>query len=336
MKMTRGGSGKSAVEHLLQKDEERVKGRSQGEHRRSDGIDGWLGRLRLGEPRREGALEIVPLLRDGNGPPPRVLLAKQAVETGLLEIVEQGGGVVQELLARNEGELPVAILEGETLVGCKQNRVVAHSVVVAPGATLAVPVGCMEHGRWRHETARFAVGDVRMAPELRSRTRHDVRTAFFTTGERRLDQSRLWRDVDDTLTACATLSPTSDYYEIVKREGRDARERAASLAPEPGQVGAIVLDDGALVGLEVSGHHDLWSAMAESTLSSYFMGRHRGRARGPARATAAEWLSRVQSARVRTSPGLGLGTDLDVDGPGLAGVGLALGALPLHVAVFPS
>jgi hypothetical protein len=194
----------------------------------------------------------------------------------------------------------------------------------------------MEHGRWRHETARFAVGDVRMAPELRSRTQRDVRTAFFTSGERRVDQSRLWRDVDDTLSACATLSPTSDYYEIVKREGRDARERAASLAPEPGQVGAIVLDDGALVGLEVAGHHDLWSAMAEATLSSYFVGRRRGRAGGPARGSAAEWLSRAQSARVRTSPGLGLGTDLDLEAPGLAGVGLALGALPLHVAVFPS
>ncbi len=323
--MTRGGSGEAgSAAHLLQKEEERVK-------------DGWLGRLRLGESTRQGALEIVALLRDGNGSPPGVLLTRQAVESGLLEIVERGEGVVQELLARNRGERPVAILEGDTLVGCKQNRVVAHSVIVAPGTSLGVPVGCMEHGRWHHETMRFAVGDMKMAPELRSRTHRDVKASFETHGEKRLDQHRLWRDVDDTLAACRTLSPTSDYYEIVKREGRDARERAASLEPAPGQVGAIVLADGALVGLEVTGHHGLWSAMAEATLSSYFMGLHRGTsARGAARAAADEWLSRVQAAHVRTSPGLGLGTDLDVEGPGLAGVGLALGALPLHVAVFPS
>jgi hypothetical protein len=123
----------------------------------------------------------------------------------------------------------------------------------------------------------------------------------------------------------------------VKREGRDACERAAGLAPAPGQVGAIVLADGALVGFEATGHHGLWSAVAEATLSSYFMGRKRGtRSRGATRAGAGEWLARVQSARVKTAPGLGLGTDLDVEGPGFAGVGLALGALSVHVAVFPA
>ncbi|HSD26924.1 MAG TPA: DUF6569 family protein [Vicinamibacteria bacterium] len=336
---TRGGSGKAwAAAHLFQKDEAPVKDDPrEDEARGSRGIDGWLGRLRLGESKREGSLEIVELLGDLDVAQPAVLLTRQAVESGVLEIVERGQGVVQELLAWNKGERPVAILEGDTLVGCKQNRVVAHSVIVAPGTSLGVPVGCMERGRWRHETAQFSVGAVKMAPEVRGRTRRDVKAAFLSTGERRLDQSRLWRDVDDTLTACATASPTSDYYEIVKREGRDARERAASLAPAPAQVGAIVLADGALVGLEVAGHHALWSAMAEATLSSYLMGLHRGgSARRAARAGASDWLSRVQAARVGTSPGLGLGTDLDLEGPGLAGVGLALGALPLHVAVFPS
>jgi hypothetical protein len=300
-------------------------------------VDGWLGRLRLGEPLRAGGLDVVPILREDDGGAPSVLLARQAVASGLLEILEENGGVVQELLARNRGELPVAILEGETLVGCKQNRVVAHSVVVAAGAKLRIPVGCMEHGRWHHETERFAIGDVKMAPELRSRTQRDVRASFEAFGEKQLDQQRLWKDVDLSLAACAAPSSTSDYYEIVKREGKDARSRAAALAPVPGQAGAVVLADGALVGLEVAGHHGLWSAMAEATLSSYFMGLRRGSAaRGAARGSAGEWLARVQAARVRTSPGLGLGTDLDLDGPGFAGLGLALGELPLHVAVFPA
>jgi ARG/rhodanese/phosphatase superfamily protein len=331
-------SGKAwAANNLFQKEEAPVKDRHEDEAMRANATDGWLGRLRLGESRREGDLEVVALLRDGNGSPPGVLLTRQAVEAGLLEILERGDGVVQELLARNKGERPVAVLEGDTLVGCKQNRVVAHSVIVGPGTSLGIPVGCMEHGRWQHESARFAVGDTKIAPELRSRTQRDVKASFETRGERRLDQQRLWKDVDDTLVACRTLSPTSDYYEIVKREGRDARERAVRLKPAPGQVGAIVLADGALVGLEATGHHALWSAMAEATLSSYFMGLRRGTSpRDAARASAGEWLARVQSARVRTAPGLGLGTDLDVEGPGFAGVGLALGAVSVHVAVFPS
>jgi hypothetical protein len=337
-------NGKASVtNHLFLKGEARSKGGrpedggATNESSPVGGTDGWLGRVRLGDSKREGPLDIVSLLRDEKGSSPGVLLTKQAVDAGLLEIVERGDGVVQELLARNKGELPVAILEGDTLVGCKQNRVVAHSVIVAPGTSLGIPVGCMEHGRWHHETARFAVGDMKMAPELRRRTQRDVTASFQACGERRLDQHRLWRDVDDTLSACRALTPTSDYYEIVKREGRDARERAASLSMAPGQVGAIVLADGALVGLEATGHDRLWSAVAEATLSSYLMGLQRGTSsRGALRASAGEWLERVQAARVRTAPGLGLGTDLEVEGPGFAGVGLALGPLAVHVAVFPA
>jgi hypothetical protein len=336
---TRGGSSKAwAAAHLFPREEEPVRDeRPENGVAGAGGTDGGLRQLRIGESRREGRLEIVSLLRDGDGGEPGVLLTRQAVESGLLEIVERGQGVVQELLAWNKGDRPVAILEGDTLVGCKQNRVVAHSVIVAPGTSLGVPVGCMERGRWSHVTQQFAVGDVKIAPELRSRTLRDVKASFLACGEKRLDQSRLWRDVERELTFSGAASSTSDYYEIVKREGREAHERARALAPVPGEVGAIVLADGALVGLEATGHHALWSSLAEATLASYLMGSHRGSGAGrEARATAGEWLARVTAARVTAAPGLGLGQDLDLEGPGLAGVGLALGALTVHVAVFSS
>ena len=301
------------------------------------GIGGWLGRLRLGGSRQEGSLELVPLVLDGDGGAPGLLLTRKAVEAGVLEIVERGEGVVQELLAWNKGDRPVVILEGDTLVGCKQNRVVAHSVVVAPGTRLAVPVGCMERGRWHHETGRFSVGDMKMSPHVRRRTVADVKTATLSGRAPSLDQSRLWRDVDSELHSSGVSSSTSNYYEIVERQGREARERASALAPAPGQVGVIVLSGGALVGLEAAGHHGLWSELSAPTLASYLMGYSRGHERARReRASAGEWLARVQSARLAATPGLGLGHDLDLQAPGLSGVGLAMDGAPVHVAVFPA
>lgn len=323
--MTTGGRARQGVVF-----EEKPVGRGQG-------AGGWLGDLRLGEARREGRLEIVPVLREGDGTPPGVLLTSQAVAAGLLEIVERGEGVVQELLARNLGELPVAILEGDTLVGCKQNRVVAHSVIVAPGTSLGVPVGCMEQGRWSHETHAFSSGALKMAPEVRRRTVLDVKASAELSGERRLDQARLWSDVEVALCSSGTASPTSNYYDIVERQGREARETARRLAPVEAQVGVMVLANGALVGFEAAGHQELWSVLSEPTLGSYLMGRHRGgEVKREERASAPEWLARVRAARVRTTAGLGLGRDVEVDGMGLVGVGLALGALLVHAAVFPS
>ena len=332
----KGETGERLAATRLFKEEERVEDAVAGSGR-GNGPGGWLGRLRLGESRREGRLEIVPLLLDGNGGPPGVLLTSQAMEAGVLEIVERGSGVVQELVAWNKGARPVAILEGDTLVGCKQNRVVAHSVIVAPGTSLGVPVGCMERGRWSHETSHFAAGSMKMAPEVRRRTARDVKVSARTGSGRQLDQSRLWSDVDAELAACCVQSSTSNYYEIVERAGRDARERAGALSPVAGQVGVVVLAEGALVGFEVTGHHALWSVVSAPTLASYLMGRHRGNeVSREGRAAPGEWVARVQAARVSVTPGLGLGQDLEIEGPGLAGVGLAFDGFSVHAAVFPS
>ncbi len=320
---SKNGSGKAwATSHLFDKKKEE---------------GGFLRRLRAGEPFREGRLEIVPLLLDGDGETAPVVLTRPAVEAGVLEIVERDQGVVQELLAWNKGSAPVAILEGDTLVGCKQNRVVAHSVIVAPGTSVVVPVGCMEHGRWHHESRHFSVGDVKMAPHVRRHTVVDVKEATRAGHAPTLDQGRLWRDVAQEIAACGARSDTSDYYKVVEQEGRDARQRARALEPRPGQVGALVVADGVLVGLEASGHHGLWSALSEPTLASYLMGWHRGsESLRDARASAAEWLSRAQEAQVLARPGLGIGVDLDVRGSSLSGVGLALDAFTVHVAVFPA
>jgi hypothetical protein len=335
---SRNGSGKAwASEHLFEKGKEEGVKRAGTGGTESGGPAGFLRLLRAGESWRDGRLEVVPLLLERDGDPPGVLLTREAVERGVLEIVERGSGVVQELLAWNKGDSPVAILEGDTLVGCKQNRVVAHSVIVAPGTSVVVPVGCMEQGRWHHEGPRFSVGDLKMAPHVRRRTVADVKQATVSGHAPTLDQGRLWQDVAQELAACGARSATSNYYDVVERQGGDARERARALGPRPGLVGALVVADGVLLGLEASGHHRLWGSVSEPTLASYLMGMHRGGGSlREARASAAEWLARVQAAQVLARPGLGIGVDLDVRGSSLSGVGLALDTFTVHVAVFPA
>ena len=44
----------------------------------------------------------------------------------------------------NGADRPVLLLDGEELVGAKQNRVLNTSVLVAKGARLDIPVSCVE------------------------------------------------------------------------------------------------------------------------------------------------------------------------------------------------
>lgn len=297
----------------------------------------WFGSLKVGAPRRVGALDVVPLVRSGDGEAP-FLPSHQAIAAGLLEVLEKDGGVVQELLARSRADRPVVIIEGETLIGAKQNRMVAHTVVVAPGATVVVPVGCMERGRWRHETASFRSGRGMSDYRMRAAAKFAARTSREHGYGVRLDQSRLWDQVDHELARENVASPTADYDEVMERRD-DAAAALRDVAPAAGQVGVLVMHEGRLVGLEVVGHPDAWRGVSERVLWSYLpalsdpdLVRH-ARSR-QARPDPDAWLRELSSATVRPQPAVGMGEDLDIRADGLMGSGVWLGAAPAHVSVF--
>jgi hypothetical protein len=74
-------------------------------------------------------------------------------------------GSAPELRVVNEGALRVLILEGDELVGARQNRVVNSSVLVAAGSELVLPVSCVERGRWSYlPCAGIFPGDRQAAP----------------------------------------------------------------------------------------------------------------------------------------------------------------------------
>lgn len=340
-------SGKSWVKENLFRSEGGGRGTAatvDNEGRDGDpaaGFRDWIAALRVGAAQTIGELEFHPLIAADAGEPAH-LTAEEAIEKAKLEIVEQGEGTVGELLARNLGGRPVLILEGETLVGCKQNRVVAHTVMVAPGRTVVIPVGCMEQGRWSRAQGSFTVGASRMEPSLRKNTVAETIHYRSIIGSPSLDQQRLWRAV----SACQDLhgmpSPTSDYHETLQKreaEARDTVERAESLS---GQVGIVALWRGRLLGLELVGHPEAWSAMAQRTVASYALAAgslQRREAEGgeerPER-SAADWLEAVRTARITVRPALDLGRDLELAGPGFVGSALWHEEAPAHLAVFSS
>ena len=57
------------------------------------------------------------------------------------------GGSVQQLLFVNEGERPVLLLDGEELVGAKQNRILNLTILAPPKQRIVVPVSRVEAGR---------------------------------------------------------------------------------------------------------------------------------------------------------------------------------------------
>src|SRR5262249_7480967 len=88
-------------------------------------------------------------------------LAYQTLDEALagdtLEITETSeGGSVPLLKVLNRGNEPVFFMAGEQLVGAKQNRILNTSILAAAQCELMIPVSCVEAGRWRYSSPKFA------------------------------------------------------------------------------------------------------------------------------------------------------------------------------------
>ena len=83
-----------------------------------------LGELTLGDESVFRNLTMFPLLSGEDGTVDYLTLG-DALELEVARVVEvSAGGSVPELLFENTADLPVLILDGEELVGAKQNRTV--------------------------------------------------------------------------------------------------------------------------------------------------------------------------------------------------------------------
>ena len=90
---------------------------------------------------------VITALEGGVGREPAYETATAAAGTGSLELREQGSGTVPTIEAVTKTK-PVVIFAGDTVVGGKQNRIINITVWLPAAAVTAIPVSCLEHGRW--------------------------------------------------------------------------------------------------------------------------------------------------------------------------------------------
>src|SRR5262245_34842099 len=105
-----------------------------------------LGGILAGEPQRHGALTVIPILAPMQTEPEWLTLAEAGDRVRITEVDEEGS--VPELRLANLGNLPLLLLDGEQLVGAKQNRILNMTVLVAARSEVTIPVSCVERGRW--------------------------------------------------------------------------------------------------------------------------------------------------------------------------------------------
>jgi hypothetical protein len=163
--------------------------------------------IRIGEAIHHKSLTVFPLFAEPHGQVD-YLLSDEAIKTGKVTVQEVSeGGSVPDLLVENSGDTRVLFLEGEELVGAKQNRILNTSVLLPARSKTRIPVSCVERGRWSYKSRHFG-SDGRHSPsKLRHALKQSVTESLHSGTGHRSDQGRVWEEVDKQQ---ATLGVSSD------------------------------------------------------------------------------------------------------------------------------
>ena len=118
-------------------------------------ITNYLSKIEFGEIQQLKNMAIIPLFTKINKDY-KYLALKEALDKELLTVKEiDHDGSVPELKVKNKAKIPIFLLDGEKLIGAKQNRVLNTSILLKAKSETIVPVSCTEQGRWSYTSDEF-------------------------------------------------------------------------------------------------------------------------------------------------------------------------------------
>lgn len=297
-----------------------------------------LESLEVGPPAVFHNLAMFPLLAREPEASPAYLLLEDALAKGLLAVRETSeAGSVPEILVANSADQPVLVLDGEELVGARQNRIVNLTILVPGRTTLRIPVSCVEAGRWSFRMPVFETSPYMQYASARATKSWHVTRELRTTGRRRSDQMAIWDDIAAKSLRMGVRSPTGAMRDIYEQHRPRLEEYAQALAFTPGQRGALFAVDGKLRGLDLFDHTDTLRRMLPKLIRSYALDAldsFEPKLEAPRRKAAEAFLRLLVRAEVHEQPALGLGTDVRMESRTVVGGALVALTGLVHLCAF--
>jgi hypothetical protein len=302
-----------------------------------DAIIAALDHLEIGMPITAANLTMYPLLMPEESAPAYLTL-DEALAAGLASVTEVSeAGSVPELLVKNLAKMPVLILDGEELVGAKQNRIVNLTILVAAEQTLHIPVSCVEAGRWVRRSREFASAGRAHYASGRARKLEQVSFAMRESGSRMADQGAVWQDIDEKASRLMAESPTGAAAAMYEGNRSTLDEFMETLEATPRQSGAVFTINGVVAGVDMFDSPATWRKSMRKLVQSYGLDAldHAGAPVSDAKPQPKRFLSTLKKATRERFPAIGLGEDVRISGSTIAGGGLVVDGKVIHLVAFP-
>lgn len=300
------------------------------------------GQLKLGQPLFHQSLGIFPLVwKKASGL--TYLTYDQAMAQESVLITEVDGGSVPVLRVINQAKQAVLIVYGEQLVGAKQNRIINTSVLVEASSKVSIPVTCVEAGRWHlADSPVMQRSDHPLFMTARAKNAEKVTASLRASDSYCGDQGQVWEDISEIMSERKVNSHTSAMDDLYKAERHTLDEYLDHLGLEEfpgnvasGMVGAVFALGDRVAGLEAFDKPATLALLWEKLLLSYAV---EAVAVQPAcsvtAASARAFLESTSEAQMQEFPSPGLGTEVRIDGPRVAGGSLTCEGEAVHIYAF--
>jgi hypothetical protein len=293
--------------------------------------------IRVGSPQTAGRLTLLPVFSDGPGL--EYVTLAQAQKDGTAEITEvDARGAVSTLEVRTSSDVPVLMIDGEILVGLKQNRVLNTTILVPAKTTLKIPVSCVEAGRWRRATSKASRANYGLSPKIRAMKRHSVTLSARAFEEFAADQNAVWAEVAGSLGDLGVESETLAYSDIEKKRRPEIEDRLRQLQPETGQSGVLACLDGKPVAFDLFDRPStltrLWEGLIGSYIAESLIPKDGDGAVDVDAALA--WIQGTGAGEATSHRAVGLGELVSITGAGHGTTALVVDGVAVHIAAGPA
>jgi hypothetical protein len=183
----------------------------------------------------------------------------EAMEMDLVKVKEiNQSGSVNDLYVFNLSTKNVFFMDGDIIIGAKQNRVLNTSVLLAPNSKVTLPVSCVEQGRWDLNFSDFKPSEFIAPQKLRANKAQTVKENREIRKTSMANQSMVWNDVADYAAIYKCKSPTGSLNDVYLDTGKDAENYIDSFKSQENSNGIGIFRDETLISADIFNRVDIF------------------------------------------------------------------------------
>jgi len=295
-----------------------------------------LSRVTAGAGASFENLAMIPLI-SVNGGEPDYLTLDEAMARGEVRVTETSeAGDVPELRLENRVEQPVLLLDGEELVGAKQNRILNLTILAPAKSAITIPVSCVEAGRWSHSSPEFSTKGRTFYAAGRARKADQVTNSLRMSGTRYSRQGEVWDDIAAKSSRMDSYSDTAAMECLYDDYQDQVEEYLKAIELVEGQVGAVFAINGQIRGMELFDFATTFRKLMPKLLRSYALDAidEQGGSVGSKPQDITRFLTAVAASDGTEHSAVGEGDDIRISGSGLAGGALSARDRVVHLCAF--